>query len=171
MEERVILVDEQDRNVGSEAKLTAHQAGKLHRAFSIFVLDPRGRVLLQRRAASKYHSRLRWSNTCCGHPRPGEATGEAARRRLQEEMGFACALEEVYRFTYRTEVEGGLTEHEVDHVFVGQFDGVPIPNPEEVDSWCWADVEDLRTDLKKNPARYSAWLTSALEGLRERGRV
>ncbi len=171
MPDRVIVVDDRDREQGTEGKLAAHKAGLLHRAFSVFVLDSRGRVLLQRRAAGKYHSALLWSNTCCGHPRPGETTHDAARRRLQEEMGFACPLSEAFSFTYRAELEGGLVEHEIDHVLIGQFDGIPAPNPEEVDSWAWADIEDLHEDLRVNPGRYSAWLPQAFDGLRDRGLV
>ncbi len=168
-EERVILVDEGDQPCGSEEKLAAHTAGLLHRAFSVFVVDSRKRVLLQRRSAEKYHSSLLWSNTCCGHPRPTETVEAAARRRLNEEMGFVCDLNEVFSFTYRADLVEGLVEHEIDHVLVGSFDGVPQPNRDEVDSWCWADVEELERDLQDNPGRYSAWLPDAFGGLRSRG--
>src|SRR5687768_17165134 len=119
-QEQVILVDEWNREVGADEKLRAHESGALHRAFSVFVFDAAGRLLLQRRARSKYHSGGLWSNTACGHPRPGEGTDEAARRRLREEMGFECGLREAFVFTYRAELEGGLVEHEFDQVFVGQ---------------------------------------------------
>ena len=129
MEEQVILVDEHDREIGTDAKLSAHAAGKLHRAFSVFIFDTDGNMLLQRRAATKYHSGGLWSNTCCSHPRPGESVHEAAQRRLQEEMGLDCSLQLALSFTYRKELGNGLSEYEYNHVFLGQFNGTPAPNP------------------------------------------
>ena len=167
--ERVVLVDERDVEIGTEEKLAAHREGRLHRAFSVFVFDRNGRLLLQRRAAGKYHSAGLWSNTCCGHPRPGEATPEAARRRLQEEMGFDCPLEPVFAFVYRAELDHGLLEHELDQVFTGRFDGPPRPDPAEVSEWRPVHVAELSRDLAQNPDRYSVWLPQALDGLRERG--
>jgi len=163
-DERVILVDEQDREVGSSEKLRAHLDGALHRAFSVFVFDALGRLLLQRRASAKYHSGGLWSNTACGHPRPGEATGAAARRRLREEMNFDCELRESFAFLYRAELGGGLVEHEYDHVFVGTFAGSPAPDPEEVEDWEWVALDDLRLALRDEPERYSYWLKLAVEG-------
>src|SRR5918997_6672888 len=128
MSEQVILVDEADREVGTGSKLEAHREGALHRAFSVFVFDRRGRLLLQKRAAGKYHSGGLWSNTCCGHPRPGEATAEAARRRLREEMNFDCELRAAFEFLYRAQFTNKLIEHEYDHVFVGEFGGVFVPD-------------------------------------------
>ncbi|NIM50191.1 MAG: isopentenyl-diphosphate Delta-isomerase [Gemmatimonadales bacterium] len=169
MEERVVLVDDQDRELGSEAKLAAHAAGQLHRAFSVFVFDGEGNLLLQRRAAAKYHSASLWSNTCCGHPRPGEPMLDAARRRLREEMGIDCPLRHVFHFTYWADLGEGLCEHEFDHVFVGRFDGQPAPDPEEVAEWRWVNVEDARADLAADPGSYTVWFPIALEGLRSRG--
>ena len=162
-EECVILVDEQDRELGSCGKLRAHREGALHRAFSVFVFDDAGRLLLQRRARAKYHSGGLWSNTACGHPRPGEETAAAARRRLREEMNFECELREAFAFVYRAELAGGLVEHEYDHVFVGTFGGSPAPDPSEVEDWEWVAPEELRRGLRDEPARYSRWLKLAFE--------
>jgi len=162
-EERVILVDERDREVGSSEKLRAHLTGALHRAFSVFVFDGEGRLLLQKRASGKYHSGGLWSNTACGHPRPGEATAAAARRRLREEMNFDCELREEFSFLYRAELEGGLVEHEYDHVFAGTFAGRPSPDPAEVEDWEWVAIEELRRGVGLEPARYSRWLRIVLE--------
>jgi isopentenyl-diphosphate delta-isomerase len=161
MLEQVILVDEFDREVGVREKLEAHREGVLHRAFSIFVFDSTKRLLLQKRAATKYHSGGLWSNTCCGHPRPGEATAVAARRRLKEEMNFDCELREAFAFLYRAEV-GALVEHEYDHVFVGVYDGEPVPDGAEVEDWKRVSLTDLRRDLRAKPERYTDWLRLAV---------
>lgn|SRR5574341_756339 len=158
---RVILVDQRDNAVGEAEKLDAHRSGALHRAFSVFVLDPEGRVLLQRRAQSKYHSGGLWSNTCCGHPRPGEDTQAAAVRRLEEEMGFRCALTPLGTFVYRAQL-GTLVEHEYDHVFVGRFDGSPTPDPAEVAEWRWVRLDELEAGLAAHPEHYTVWLARAL---------
>lgn len=164
--ESVILVDERDVVVGEAEKLEAHRRGTLHRAFSVVVLDGTGRVLLQRRAGSKYHSGGLWSNTCCGHPRPGEDTGAAAARRLREEMGFRCPLEPAGTFVYRAQL-GELVEHEYDHVFAGRFDGSPKPDPVEVAEWRWVGLDELAEDLEAHPERYTVWLGRALERLKK----
>lgn len=161
-EERVILVDANDREIGTEEKLRAHERGTLHRAFSVFVFDDRGRVLLQRRAAGKYHSAGLWSNTCCGHPRPGESVPSAAARRLNEEMGISCELTPRFSFVYSASLDHGLTEHELDHVLTGRFSGTPSPDPREVDSWGWMSLPALVADCAASPERYSAWLPIAL---------
>lgn len=166
MEERVILVDERDHELGSEGKLAAHRSGALHRAFSIFVRDRTGRILLQRRAVGKYHSGGLWSNTCCGHPRPGEPLIDAARRRLREEMGFDCRLDDVHQFIYRAELDNGLIEHELDHVLVGTFEGTPSPDAAEVAEWRWIEPEVLVADYAQAPERYTAWLGPALQIVR-----
>jgi isopentenyl-diphosphate delta-isomerase len=163
--ERVVLVDREDRVLGTAPKQAVHVDGRLHRAFSVFVFDGAGNTLLQRRAGAKYHSGGLWSNTCCGHPRPGETTRGAARRRLREEMGFDCALHPALSFVYKRDLENGLIEHELDHVFVGQFDGIPVPNPEEVDDWRWAALSVVATDTIANPQLYSAWFPIALAKL------
>jgi isopentenyl-diphosphate delta-isomerase len=162
--EQLILVDADDRELGVGEKMEVHLAGALHRAFSVFVFDGRGRLLLQKRAADKYHSAGLWSNTACGHPRPGEATREAARRRLREEMGFDCELREAFEFIYRAELDGALVEHEYDHVFVGTHEGDPAPDPSEVEAWRRVSMSELRRDLRARPQLYSRWLKLAVEG-------
>jgi isopentenyl-diphosphate delta-isomerase len=161
--ERVILVDEQDRELGAAEKLAAHVAGRLHRAFSIFVFNSAGQLLLQRRAKAKYHSGGLWSNTCCGHPRPGEATPDAARRRLREEMNFDCELRAAFEFLYRAEFANELIEHEYDHVFVGEFDGAFVAEASEVEDWKWTTPDELRRDMRARPNDYTYWLRAALE--------
>jgi isopentenyl-diphosphate delta-isomerase len=167
-EERVILVGPDDEEIGTAAKLAAHASGALHRAFSVFVMNRRGEILLQRRAEGKYHSAGRWSNTCCGHPRPGEETAAAAARRLGEEMGFGCDLRRLFSFTYRVEMEDGLWEHEVDHVFLGRHDADPRPDPEEVGEWRWVSPRALRAEMDRAPDRFTPWLAPALSGLLQR---
>jgi isopentenyl-diphosphate delta-isomerase len=163
--ERVILVDRNDRRIGTAEKMEAHRKGWLHRAISVFVFSVDGRVLLQRRAPHKYHSPGRWSNTCCTHPRPGESVGHAARRRLREEMGIAAALTHTCAFVYRVALDGDLVEHELDHVFVGRASADPAPNADEVDAWRWCAIPDVVDDVVRHPARYSAWLPHALRAL------
>lgn len=161
VEERVILVDAHDVETGTAGKLHAHRAGLLHRAVSVFVFGSNGSILLQRRARGKYHSGGLWTNTCCGHPRPGEAVADAARRRLREEMGVECELREVLCFTYRADLGGGLTEHELDHVLVGTWDGTPLPDPSEVEAWRWAGHAELERRLRVAPERFTAWFPLA----------
>ena len=161
--EQVILVDEHDRELGASEKLAAHAAGRLHRAFSIFIFNSEGRLLLQRRAKTKYHSGGLWSNTCCGHPRPDESTRAAARRRLSEEMNFDCELSAAFEFIYRAELANELVEHEYDHVFVGEFDGSFIPEESEVEDWKWTTSDELRRDVRERPEEYTYWLRAALE--------
>jgi isopentenyl-diphosphate Delta-isomerase len=156
-EEQVIIVNDHDIAIGVEDKTRAHLLGVLHRAFSIFVMNSAGRLLLQRRALSKYHSRGLWSNTCCGHPRPGESINQASRRRLREEMGFDADLESVFQFRYRADLEEGLIENEYDHVLVGLFDGVPKPNPAEVAEYRWVDPTTLSLGLEAHPDSYTYW--------------
>lgn len=157
MSENVILVDPDDTAIGIRAKQDAHIEGVLHRAFSVFVFDSAGRMLLQRRALTKYHSGGLWSNTCCSHPQPGESAAAAANRRLFEEMGFHCPLGTAFSFVYRADVGGGLIEHEYDHVFVGTFDGDPAPDPAEVDAWRWIEIADLHRELRDRPDRFTTW--------------
>lgn len=163
MEEIVVLVNEEDEAIGVEEKMRAHLDGALHRAFSIFVFNSEGHLLLQKRSGTKYHSRGLWSNTCCGHPRPGESIEAASRRRLREEMGFDCEVEEVFKFIYRAELEGGLFEHEYDHVLVGRFDGEPAPDGAEADDWKWVDMETLGADVRARPAEYTYWFKVCFE--------
>jgi len=165
--EEVILVNEKDEVVGIEEKIKAHLLGALHRAFSIFIFNSEGQLLLQKRTSTKYHSKGLWSNTCCGHPRFGESMAQASRRRLSEEMGFDCELREIFEFVYRAELDDGLTEHEYDHVLVGNFDGTPNPSRNEVDDWKWVDLPTLKRDLQENPEEHTYWFRIGLEMLIE----
>lgn len=157
MPEEVVLVDPADRELGTLEKLQAHREGRLHRAVSVFVFDPAGRLLLQRRAAGKYHSAGQWTNTCCSHPRPGEPAAGAADRRLQEEMGFRCTLRPAFLLRYRAEVGDALVEHELDHVFVGRWTGDPTPDPGEADAWRWVPLAEAAADVAAHPERYTPW--------------
>ena len=167
-EEQVILVDAFDREVGAMGKLAAHEDGGVrHRAFSVFIVDPRGRWLLQRRAAGKYHFPGLWTNACCSHPRPGEDTEEAAHRRLREELGFDCPLAERFQFEYKAASEAeGLTEHELDHVFTGVHAGELRPAPEEVGATRWADPKELERELQEHPEAFTPWFKLAAERVR-----
>lgn len=158
MEEQVILVDDRDRPIGVAEKMQAHREGLLHRAFSVFVTNAKGELLLQKRAQSKYHSGGLWTNTCCSHPRPEETTAAAAKRRLQEEMGFSCDLREIFSFTYAAKLDNELYEHEFDHVLIGEFDGEPTLNPQEAEAWRWISIDDLKSDIGAHPDRYTYWL-------------
>ncbi len=161
--DQVILVDRDDNPIGVGEKTATHQRGTLHRAFSIFIFNPAGHMLLQQRAHHKYHSGGLWSNACCSHPRPGEETQKAAHRRLQEEMGFDCPLEEVFQFIYRAELDNDLIEHEYDHVLVGVYDGQVTPNPNEVAAYQWVEVEALQRDVQTHPDRYTVWFKQVLD--------
>lgn len=168
-EEHVILVDEQDREIGTMEKIEAHEKALLHRAFSIFIFNKEGQMMLQRRALDKYHSPGLWTNTCCSHPRPGESLVEATERRIVEEMGFQCEMREVFSFIYKASFDHGLTEHEVDHVFIGVYNDEPEINPEEVDDWKWVDVDELDKDMEANPDTYTVWFRIAFREMKERG--
>lgn len=168
--ERVVLVDEADREIGVDEKLAAHRSGALHRALSVFIFDSRGRALLQRRAEGKYHSAGLWSNACCSHPRPGEPVAEAAARRLREEMGISCPLRFAFTFIYRAEFENGLIEHELDHVFIGVHDGDPAPDPAEAQAWRWAEPEEVMRELREDPENYSVWFRLAFERVNQNHR-
>lgn len=158
--ERVILVDPQDRPIGAGHKLDVHREGQLHRAFSILIFNARGDLLLQRRAEGKYHFAGRWSNSCCGHPRPGESTYRAALRRLGEELGFQAPLTEDARLVYRAvDPDSGLIEHEYLHVFRGRFVGEPRPDPDEVGAWRWMSVPGVRRALAQRPGLFTPWFS------------
>jgi len=157
MIEYVSLVDENDNDTGVMEKLRAHQEGLLHRAISVFVFNDKNELLLQQRAAEKYHSPLLWTNTCCSHPRPGEVLVEAAHRRLMEEMNLACPLTHEFSFTYKAVLDGGLTEHEFDHVFFGNSNTIPDPNPAEVHSWKYLGLEEIENEINAFPDTYTSW--------------
>ncbi len=157
MEEQVILVNENDEQIGLMPKLEAHEKGVLHRAFSVFIFNEKKELMLQQRALSKYHSPGLWTNTCCSHQRDGETSLEAGTRRLEEEMGFSVPLKETTSFIYRAPFDNGLTEHELDHILIGDFNGEPRINESEVANWKWMPLEDVRTDIGKNPDLYTAW--------------
>jgi isopentenyl-diphosphate delta-isomerase len=165
VKEEVILVNESDEVVGVAEKLATHACAALHRAFSIFVFSSAGELLLQKRTTTKYHSKGLWSNTCCGHPRPGESTEAASQRRLYEEMGFECEVRKVFSFTYYVELENGFFEHEYDHVFIGQFDGSPKPSPDEVEDWKWMDLATLRIDMQESPEDFTYWFKLSFDTL------
>ncbi len=157
MEEFVVLIDEQDNELGLMEKQQAHVAGLLHRAFSVFVFNPKGELLLQQRATDKYHSPGLWTNTCCSHPRENETYLEAAHRRLQEEMGFDCELEPKFHFIYKAQLGEKLFEYELDHVFTGQYDGEIKINKEEVGNFKWISLEELMANMDSNPEKYTIW--------------
>jgi isopentenyl-diphosphate delta-isomerase len=155
--EEVILVNGHDEPVGTMEKMAAHYEAALHRAFSVFLFNDRGEMLLQQRAKQKYHSGGLWTNACCSHPRPGEETIEAAKRRLKEEMGIKTSLQKIFDFTYKAAFDNGLTEHEYDHVFAGSYGGEIRPNKEEVQDYCFKKMEEIRSSLESHPHKYTAW--------------
>ncbi len=155
--EHVILVDTHDQPIGTMEKLEAHQKGLLHRAFSILLFNSHGELLLQKRASSKYHSGSLWTNTCCSHPLPEENIEEATQRKLFQEMGIQVPLDFAYKFIYKATLDHNLVEHECDYVFIGQFDGVPVANPAEVEDWKFMDLTSLREDIRENPDQYTEW--------------
>ena len=157
-EEQVVLVNEHDEEIGTMGKLQAHVEGVLHRAFSIFLFDGSGRLLLQRRATGKYHSGGLWTNTCCSHPRPGEALDSAAYRRLREEMGIETQLEHRFSFIYKGGFDNGLQEHELDHVYFGRWNGSADPDPCEVSDWKYVGTDRLTEEMRQEPERYTIWL-------------
>lgn len=159
---QVILVDKNDVPIGLMEKLEAHQKGELHRAFSIFVFNSKGELLLQQRALHKYHSGGLWTNTCCSHPFPNETNEQAAHRRLMEEMGFDCELHKKFDFIYKAKLNNELTEHEFDHVFVGIYDKAPLVNADEVANWKYIKPEQLLEDIKKNPENYTYWFKEVI---------
>lgn len=167
MSELLILVDENDNEVGLMDKLLAHQTASLHRAFSLFIFNTKGELLLQQRADEKYHSAGLWSNTCCSHPIHGESISDTMKRRLDEEMGMQCSVEFKFSFIYKTELENNLTEHELDHVYFGISDDQPMPNPQEVKSWKYMALPDLKKDIHLHPSHYSAWLNICLPKVTE----
>ncbi len=168
MTEMLILVDENDNQVGTGEKMEVHREGKLHRCFSIFIFNSNGHMLLQKRAKSKYHSGGLWTNSCCSHPRDKEELKEAIHRRLEEEMGFDCEMKKIFTFIYKAELDHGLTEHEYDHVYVGTYDGNITPNPEEADGYEWEDIDTINKDIEKRPESYTVWFKIAFARLLEK---
>ena len=153
----VILVDENDVEMGQMEKMAAHREALLHRAFSVFIFNRKGEMLLQQRASSKYHSPDLWTNACCSHPMPGEKTEQAAHRRLKEELGFDTELEHQFHFIYKTPFDNGLTEHALDHVFVGVYEGPINPDPAEVKDFCYMRMEAITDSLKNYSHKYTSW--------------
>ncbi|MDO1511836.1 isopentenyl-diphosphate Delta-isomerase [Maribacter confluentis] len=162
-EEEVILVNKENEQIGTMPKMEAHEKALLHRAFSVFIINDKGEIMLQQRAASKYHSPLLWTNTCCSHQRVGESNIDAGKRRLQEEMGFQAELEELFSFIYKAPFDNGLTEHEFDHVMLGNYNEEPDINSLEVESWKWMSPELVRQDIAKNPEEYTVWFKIIFE--------
>jgi isopentenyl-diphosphate delta-isomerase len=148
VEEQVILVDTNDNQIGLMPKMEAHEKAVLHRAFSVFIFNDSGELMLQQRASEKYHSPLEWTNTCCSHQRDGETSLDAGKRRLKEEMGFECELEEIFTFIYKAPFENGLTEHELDHVMIGKYNESPIINKDEVEAYTWMTLEEVKVDME-----------------------
>ena len=166
MAQQVILVDNHNKKIGIAEKIRAHREGKLHRAFSIFIFDSKGKLLIQQRAKTKYHCGTLWSNTVCSHPRPNETYYQATQRRLEEEMGFRCKLKKLFCFIYNISFPNGLIENEYDCVFIGKFDGKPNPDPNEVMNFRWISLQNLKRDISKNPRRYTVWLKIALKKIK-----
>lgn len=160
--QQVVLVDEQDQEVGVMEKMEAHKKALLHRAFSVFIFNSKGEMLLQQRAKIKYHSGGLWTNACCSHPGPGETVIDAAHKRLKEEMGFTTNLHKAFDFVYKTTFDNGLTEYEYDHVLTGTYDGEIHPDSEEVEDYCFLSMEDLLSSLNTHPDRYTEWFKIAL---------
>jgi isopentenyl-diphosphate Delta-isomerase len=163
----VILVDEQDKAIGTMGKLEVHEKAILHRAFSIFIFNDKGEMLLQKRADNKYHSAGLWTNACCSHPRPGEDTLAAAQKRLDEEMGFTTVLNKAFSFIYKAPFDNGLTEHEYDHVFTGTYNGLVYPNPIEVSEYCYLPVAAIKSSIQTKPGNFTEWFKIALPKLEQ----
>jgi isopentenyl-diphosphate delta-isomerase len=163
----VILVDERDEPIGTMEKMEVHQKALLHRAFSVFVFNNKGEVLLHKRALKKYHSSGLWTNACCSHPKPGEETLAAAENRLHEEMGISVRLNKIFDFTYKVAFENGLTEYEFDHVFVGRYEGEVFPNADEVSDYCYKSIDEIKTSLQTHPQKYTEWFKIAFPKVEE----
>jgi isopentenyl-diphosphate delta-isomerase len=169
--DEVILVNEIDEPLGTMEKMEAHRKALLHRAFSVFIFNRKGEMLLQQRSPYKYHSAGLWTNACCSHPRPGEDTKAAAVRRLQEELGFTTVLEKSFDFTYRSEFENGLTEFEFDHVYTGVYEATIQPNREEVSDYCYQSLDEIRAGLQSHPGKYTSWFHLAFPLVSEKRMV
>ena len=163
----LILVDENDRQVGTMEKMEVHEKGLLHRAFSIFIFNDKHEMLLQQRAIEKYHSGGLWTNACCSHPKNMEDTREAAEKRLKEEMGFSVPLVKAFDFIYKATFENGLTEYEFDHVFTGIYNGTITPNEQEIQDYRFMTMDAIRHSIKDEPSKYTAWFKIAFPKLEE----
>lgn len=163
----VILVNEKDEPIGQMEKMEAHRKAVLHRAFSVFIFNSKGEMLLQQRALQKYHSGGLWTNACCSHPAPNEDTDSAAERRLREEMGFNTPLTKIFDFVYQADFDNGLTEHEFDHVYIGEFEGTVNPNPSEVHDFCYKSLDSIESNLTSHPDKYTAWFHIAFPKVRQ----
>ncbi len=157
IEHVIILVNEKDEEIGTMEKLEVHLRGLLHRAFSVFIFNSKGEMLLQQRAVNKYHSGGLWTNACCSHPKPGESNQQAAERRLKEEMGFITSVQKIFEFIYSSEFENGLKEFEFDHVFAGIYDGAMCPNADEVNDYCFKSIDSIKESLHSNPSQFTTW--------------
>lgn len=158
----VILVNEKDEPIGTMEKMAAHEQALLHRAFSVFIFNSKREMLLQQRSSLKYHSGGLWTNACCSHPAPGQSTEAAASKRLQEEMGFTTSIRKAFDFVYQAAFDNGLTEHEFDHVFLGEYDGEINPDPDEVNAYKYLEMDTLEADMQVQPEQYTAWFRIAL---------
>jgi isopentenyl-diphosphate Delta-isomerase len=167
MNQQVILVNENDEQVGTIEKIEAHRKALLHRAFSIFIFNNKEEMLLQQRAKNKYHSPGLWTNACCSHPYPFENTENAAIRRLAEELGFTTALQKIFDFTYKSEFDNGLTEFEYDHVFIGEYTGMVIPNTQEVSDCCFMNMREIESGLLSHPKKFTPWFHIAFPMVRD----
>lgn len=163
MSNEVILVDVQDNAIGTMDKLAAHEQGLLHRAFSVFIINSNGEMLLQQRAHGKYHSGGLWTNACCSHPMPGESVNDAAKRRLMEEMGIDADAQHHFSFIYKVDLDNNLTEHELDHVLIGVYDDEVKPNPDEVMDYKWVNPEQVLADVAVNPDNYTEWFKLVID--------
>jgi isopentenyl-diphosphate Delta-isomerase len=163
----IILVNEKDEATGAASKMEVHERGLLHRAFSVFIFNPKGEMLLQQRAMNKYHSAGLWTNACCSHPAPGESILLSAEKRLFAEMGFTTPLTEAFSFTYRIEFENGLVENEFDHVFIGTYLGDINPDPAEVSDYCYMSMDDIRNGIEVFPKKYTSWFKIAFPMLED----
>jgi len=161
----VILVDENDVQIGTMEKMEVHEKALLHRAFSVFIFNNKGEMLLQKRAAKKYHSASLWTNACCSHPAPGQATLPAAAKRLIEEMGFTTTLKKAFHFIYKTPFDNGLTEHEFDHVFIGTYNNNIFPNGDEVSDYCYKPLVEIKDSIQSHPQKYTSWFKIAFPKL------
>jgi isopentenyl-diphosphate Delta-isomerase len=159
--DQVILVTPEDEAIGTMEKMEAHRKGLLHRAFSVFLFDADGRMLLQQRAAGKYHGAHLWTNACCSHPLPGEEVADAVKRRLMQELGLKADVQPVFSFVYRADVENDLIEHEYDHVFAGEYGGDFQLNPMEVEAIRYEEISDIRNEVQEDPSRFTTWFRLA----------